>query len=257
MDQDAVTRAAAILAAARSGPLAERLPEDLRPRTAAEAYAIQAAVAAALGERIAGWKVSAMPGYGLCKGILLGSRVFADDAAIPAGLMPMLGIEAEIAFRFDRALPPRADAYQRAEVAAAVTALPAIEVVDTRFRDYDGTPGIERTADFMSNGGFVAGAPRADWRDFDLARLEASVIVNGRVEVRKVGGHAAGDPLLPAIDIANDLRLAGGIPAGMVVTTGTFTGLLPVRPGDRVEAAFAGFGSARLRFVAGSGDNTA
>lgn len=249
MDQAAINRAAARLADARRGPLADRLPEDLRPRTAAEAYAIQLAIAASLGEKIAGWKVSAMPGYGLCKGILLGSRVFSDGAAIPASLMPMLGIEAEIAFRFDRALPPRAAPYEREDVAAAVTAFPAIEVVDTRFRDYEGTPGIERAADFMSNGGFVAGAPRADWRDFDLAKLEASVIVNGKVEVRKVGGHAAGDPLLPAIDLANDLRTAGGIPAGMVVTTGTFTGLLPARPGDRVETSFAGFGAARLHFL--------
>ncbi|MBN8995858.1 MAG: fumarylacetoacetate hydrolase family protein [Rhizobiales bacterium] len=250
MDHDAVTRAAALLAAARSGPLAGRLPEDLRPKTAADAYAIQSATVARLGEEIAGWKVATMPGFGFCKAILMRSRVFRGGDAIPARLMPMLGIEAEIAFRFDRPLPPRAAAYAREEVAAAVTAFPAIEVIDTRFSDYEATPAIERAADFMSNGGFVIGPDRADWRSFDLAKLEASVIVNGKVAARQVGGHAAGDAFLPAIDLANDLRSAGGIEAGMVVTTGTFTGITLVKPGDRVEVAFIGFGSVTVQFAA-------
>jgi 2-keto-4-pentenoate hydratase len=191
-----------------------------------------------------------MPGVGFCKAILLRSRVFADGAAVPARLMPMLGIEAEIAFRVDKALAPRARSYSRDEVAAALTAFPAIEVIDTRFRSYDDIPAIERAADFMSNGGFIAGPDRPDWRDFDLAKLEASVIVNGEVMVRKVGGHAAGDALIPAIDLVNELRTGEGIPAGMVVTTGTFTGITPARPGDRVEVAFTGFGSVSVRFEA-------
>jgi 2-keto-4-pentenoate hydratase len=250
MDPNAVARAASLLADARPGPLLARLPEDLRPRTAADAYAIQSAIVARLGEEIAGWKVASMPGFGLCKGILMRSRVFADGAVVPARLMPMLGIEAEIAFRVDEPLPVRQAPYSRDEVAAAVTAFPAIEVIDTRFRDYEGTPAIERAADFMSNGGFVAGPARADWRAFELPKLEASVVVNGKVAVRKVGGHAAGDALIPAVDLVNELRTGAGVPAGMVITTGTFTGLLPVKPGDRVEAAFTGFGSAIVQFTA-------
>jgi len=250
LDHAAVTRTADLLAAARSGPLVDRLPDGHHPQTSADTYAIQSAIAARLGEKIAGWKVATMPGLGFCKGILLGSRVFGDGATIPARLMPMLGIEAEIAFRFDKELPPRAAAYTREEVAAAVTAFTAIEVIDTRFRDFDGTSAIDRAADFMSNGGFVVGPDRADWQNFDLVKLEASVIVNGKVVVRKVGGHAAGDAFIPAIDLANDLRGAGGIAAGMVVTTGTFTGITKVNPGDRVEVAFTGFGSASVRFQA-------
>jgi 2-keto-4-pentenoate hydratase len=250
LDHAAAERAAALLAAARTGPLLDRLPDDLQPQTSVDTYAIQSAIAARLGEKIAGWKVATMPGLGFCKAILLGSRVFGDGATIPARLMPMLGIEAEIAFRFDKPLPARAAAYTREEVAAAVTAFPAIEVIDTRFRDFDGTPAIDRTADFMSNGGFVVGPDRPDWRNFDLAKLEASVIVNGKIAVRKAGGHAAGDAFIPAIDLANDLRGAGGTPVGMVVTTGTFTGVTKVKPGDRVEVAFTGFGAVTVRFAA-------
>ena len=50
MDHDAIIRAASLLTQARSGPLAERLSEDLRPKTAADAYAIQSAIVGGLGQ---------------------------------------------------------------------------------------------------------------------------------------------------------------------------------------------------------------
>ena len=85
--------------------------------------------------------------------------------------MPLLGMEAEIGFRFLRDAPPRAEAYSYAEVAERVVAFPAIEIVATRYRDYKGTPLIERTADCMSNGAYVVGDDRPDWRSFDLVDI--------------------------------------------------------------------------------------
>lgn len=161
----------------------------------------------------------------------------------------MLGVEAEIAFRFDTPLAPRDRAYERADVAAAVTALPAIEIVDTRFASYEGTPVIERAADFMSNGGLVTGPARNDWRAFDLEKLEASVAVDGVEIVRRVGGAPGGDPMIPAVALVNALRLSGGAPAGMVVTTGSYTGLEYAHRDSAVGARFEGFGAVGLRFV--------
>jgi 2-keto-4-pentenoate hydratase len=251
MDRDAIDRAAKLLdKARRTGNRLDRLPETSRPRNAAEAYAIQLATVTAMGDSVAGWKVAASAEYGLLIGILVRSRVFADGAAIASAGMSMRGVEVEIAFRFDQPLPPRERAYERSEVEAAVTAFPAIEIVDTRYRDYHGMPAIERAADFMSNGGFVAGAARDDWRSFDLAKLEACLTIDGVEIVRRVGGHAAGDPLIPAIALANHLRLSTGIAPGLVTTTGTYTGLEVAGANSVVEGTFAGFGSVTCRFVA-------
>ena len=250
MDQATTKRAAQLLAEAhRTGSHRDRLPADLRPRDTDEAYAIEAAIVAGLGDSIAGWKVAITPDLGVLAGIVLGSRVFANGAAIPAAKMPMLGVEAEIAFRFDRPLPARDTDYGRPDIEAAVTAFAAIEIVDTRFRDYAGTPAIERAADFMSNGGFVEGDIRTDWRAIDLSGLEATLLVDDVEIVRQVGGHATRDPLVPAIALANYLRTRGGIAAGRFVTTGTYTGLNHARPGSQVRARFAGFGSAEMRFT--------
>jgi 2-keto-4-pentenoate hydratase len=98
----------------------------------------------------------------------------------------------------------------------------------------------------VSNGAFVRGAPQPRWRDFDLVTIEASLIVDDDVVVQRNGGHPAGDPLKPAVELVNALRSEGGVRAGQVMTTGTYTGLTFVKPGQTVTAAFDGFGSARV-----------
>jgi len=249
MEQTAILQAAKALHEARqAGTRLDRLPEFAQPQNVADAWAIQLATVKELGETVAGWKVGLSPEHGVFVGILIGSRIFKNGASIAAAEVPMLGIEAEIAFRFDRALPSREREYGREEIAAAVTAFPAIEIVDTRFRDYAATPILERTADFMSNGGFVAGPLRDDWRSFDLAKLEVRLTIDGVERVRRVGGHPTGDPLIPAIALVNVLRASTGVTEGAVATTGSYTGLEYAGRDSTVEVAFTGFREIGCRF---------
>jgi 2-keto-4-pentenoate hydratase len=249
MDAAAIKRAAKMLTEARwPGERRERLPAELRPRSMDEAYAIQLAMVAELGESVAGWKVASVEGLGLLMGIILSSRTFKSPAVVPAVQVPLLGAEAEIAFRFDATLSRRDEPYSRDDVEAATTALAAIEIVDSRFRDYSGTPPIERAADFMSNGGLVVGTIRDDWRSIDLVGIEACLLVEDVEIVRRAGGHATKDPLILAIALSNELRRYDGIRAGQIVTTGTYTGLNYANPGSRVRAGFQGFGSAEVTF---------
>ncbi|HEY1720359.1 MAG TPA: fumarylacetoacetate hydrolase family protein [Magnetospirillaceae bacterium] len=251
MDSSAIAKATEVLLAARrSGELADRFPILSRPTTAEEANSIQEAVAAALGETIAGWKVARLPDFGLLRGIILQSRVFQSGAVVSAAHAPAMGVEAEIAFRFDRAMSPREAEYSRKDVEDCVSAFVAIEIVDSRFKEAHKLPVIERAADCMSNGGFVVGTMRHDWRNFDLSMLAASLLINGKPVVdRQIGGHVTKDPLILAITLANTLRATTGIAAGKVVTTGTFTGIQYAATGDRVQAAFDGFGDAVVSFV--------
>ena len=122
------------------------------------------------------------------RGIILGSRMLASPASLPAADMLPLGIEAEIAFLFDRGLKPRAPEDSAEEVAAATTAVVGIEIVASRFRDYNGTKLLDRAADCMSNGAFIVGMHRPDWRSYDLSGPEATLKVNGHIVVQKTGG---------------------------------------------------------------------
>lgn len=244
MIEDAVQ---ALVQARRTGHRLVALPAAAIPADLAEAHAVQDATVAALGDAVAGWKVAISPQGEVMRGVILRSRLLESPAALPARDVPLLGIEGEIAFRFDRDLPRREAPYTQEEIAAAVTALVGIEIVDTRFESYRDTPPLHRAADCMSNGAFVTGTSRPDWRDHDLAQLEATVRINGTVQVQQRGGHAARDPLRPAIPLVNAL---GKVSAGQIITTGTYTGLIFAKPGDRVVVEFTDFGTAEIHLTA-------
>ena len=212
MNPDAIAGAARVLSESRrSRVLLDALPDAFRPMTLDDAHAIQELTATQLDEPIAGWKVSATPEGRVARGALLRSRLFPSGARVSAAAMPLLGVEAEVAFRFVRDLPPRARPYEYDEVAAAVVALPAIEVVDSRFRGYPNAPLLDRIADCMSNGAFIHGTEQPRWREFDLESLDVELVIDGQSIVHRAGGHPTKDPLLPAVALVNDLRSGTGV----------------------------------------------
>ena len=156
-------------------------------------------------------------------------------------------MEGEIGFRFVRDAPPREAPYSHEEIAERVIAFPALEIVATRYRDYKGTPVIERTADCMSNGAYVVGADRPDWQSFDLVNIGVSLTFGDELIVRRNGGHTAGDPLKPAVDLVNALRASTGVRAGQLMTTGTYTGLNFATPGRRIARRVRGLRHGRSR----------
>lgn len=68
---------------------------------------VQARTAALLGEGIGGWKVERDQSLGVLYGILLQSYCVASGSSLPSIGVPVLGVEAEIAFHLKRDLPAR------------------------------------------------------------------------------------------------------------------------------------------------------
>lgn len=251
MDQASIAKAADLLVAARkTGKLLERLPEGLRPASVSEAALVQDAVLTRLNETPGGWKIAPYAGGGWNYGIMIKSRMWDNGTAIDSKLLTMLGLEAEIAFRFDRDLPPRATDYSTDEVASAMTCLIGMEICDTRFTNMTDPEPLERTADFMVNGGFVSGTLRPDWRTLDLPEVEASLIVNGEVTVKQKGDGPKKKPLERAVAMVNILRHTTGVKTGHVVTCGSYTGMAFAKPGDKIGASFSGLGAVELSFTA-------
>lgn len=250
MKDSAIAEAArSLIEARRTGCPLTALPPGCRPSTIADAHAVQDVVAASLGEVVAGWKVAIASDGAVMRGAILGSRIYSSPAEISATDMPLLGVEAEIAFLFRDDLAPRPAEYSAEEVAEVVSAMVVIEIVDSRFRSYHEAPVLDRLADCMSNGALVCGTLEDHWRGVDLARLEAVLDIDGETVVRCIGGHSAGDPLRPAVALANELRKAAGVRSGQIMTTGTYTGLTFAKPGQAARAAFSGFGSAEVVFT--------
>jgi 2-keto-4-pentenoate hydratase len=237
-----------LLEARRSGTFIAALPRELVPETAEEAYAVQDAVARAMGA-IAGWKVGATgPAVEPNCAPLFADLVAPSPARFPAARFPLGGIEGELAFRFGKALPPRPEPYGEDEVwQAALTLHPAIELVQSRFADLKTQEKLALLADNQANGAFCYGAPVDRWREIDFLRQEARLAIDGGEVARAVGGNAAGHPRRLLAWLANHLSRRGlGLAAGAIVTTGTHTGLVFARAGSTAEVRFPGIGEARL-----------
>ncbi|RDJ21708.1 hypothetical protein DWF00_25475 [Bosea caraganae] len=251
MQASAITEAAQLLVAARreARPLKE-LPPASQPASFAEAAAIQDAIVALLGETVPAYKVAGLTPEASLWSPILGSTIQANPGRFATSLVPLLGIEAEIAYRLKDDVTAADRGMTMAELDARTIIVPTIEVVDTRFVSYDQTPVLHRAADFMSNGGLVYGEPWADGGKQDLTQLAIKLYAGDKLICDTVGGLVAKDPRIPTLAFIQAPGRPDFLPAGTLITAGSYTGLLYAKPGDKVTARFAGYGELSVSFPA-------
>ena len=240
-----------------AGEVIEALPDGCRPRTMAEGYAAQCALAAASGEAVAGWKIAATSTSGQrhinvdgpIAGRLLASRVHHSPGAVAFGANRMAVAEAEFAFVMGAGLPARESAYSVEEVLAAVAALhPAIELPDSRFADFTRAGSAQLVADNACTHEFVLGpAADADWRAIDLAAQRVALTIDGHLATTGTGADALGDPRIALAWIANNHAAQGAaLRAGDIITTGVCGKPTAIAAGSHVVADFGEIGTAEV-----------
>lgn len=180
-------------------------------------------------------------------GVLFDDMAVPDGAEIPQGTVLQPRVEAEVALVLERDLT-----FERHTVAdlirATAFALPAIEVVGSRIRDWD-INIVDTVADNASSGLYVLGGPPALLRDVDLRT--AGMVMERRGEQVSAGAGAAcwGHPLHAALWLANVLASLGDpLRAGDTVLTGALGPMVTAAPGDVFEARIQGLGSVRAVF---------
>ena len=251
--------AATLLLAARHGHSAplHGLPDALRPQTEADAYAIQHAVIARLGP-IGGWKVGSpnpQSTHFTCAPIPAAAIFATISNGAPTSEVTIHGsdrvVEAEIAVRLGQDLPPRDLPYTEADIRAAIaSAHPAIEVLQTRYADLEAAGALAGLADSLSNHSLVLGPAVADWSSVDLDAETVRLLADG-TEIKRGAGNPGGEMLRLVMWLANGgTHWAGGLRAGQVVTTGSWTGKDATGPGQTVVAHFARCGAATVVFAA-------
>lgn len=243
----------------RAGTRLACLPEEIRPGTRAEGYAVQALLETRSVAPLFGWKVAATSKAGQdhigvdgpLAGRLLGENVFANGAELPLRGNQMRVAEPEFAFRMARDLLPRAEPYSVAEVCAAVDTLhPAIELPDSRYDQFTRAGAPQLIADDACAYLFVLGPPApGGWRDFDLAAHKVVGTVDGSLKRDGEGANVLQSPLIALAWLAGELSGLGIIlRAGQIVTTGTCMEPLPIKPGSKITADFGVLGTVSARF---------
>jgi 2-keto-4-pentenoate hydratase len=244
----------------QGGTRLDHLPEDVRPITRADGYAVQARLDQRSAAPLYGWKIAATSKAGQTHiavdgplaGRLLRERVFENGGTVPFGANHMRVAEAEFAFRMERDLAPRAMAYSVAEVLAAVDSLhPAIEIPDSRFNDFTAVGAPQLIADNACAHYFVLGPPASvDWRPIDLSAHTVRGEVVGGVRRDGIGANVLGDPRTALTWLVNELSALGlTLEAHAVVTTGTCLVPLEIQPGDRVAMDFGPLGHVEARLA--------
>jgi 2-keto-4-pentenoate hydratase len=255
MDAARIEQAAEVLFnARRSGVRIAELPHALKPATMEEVRAVIMSVDRRIGESLAGWKFHAKPGKEMCAAPLYASRVFTSPARVPIAVAQTLAMEAEISFRLTRDLPPRGQPYGDEEVLASMLGCVAFEVVDSRYSDLKKMVAAslyEVYADHMANGAFVLGEFRRDWRDFDFTRTRVTMKQGDQVLADQVGGHPNGSPGEALPLFVNWMRERGGLKAGCVIATGSFTSFRLMEADHEVVGQFEGFGEVRAVIASG------
>jgi 2-oxo-3-hexenedioate decarboxylase len=219
--------------------------------SAEDGYAVQADLVSrrlARGDTPAGVKLgftstAKMAQMGISEVII--GRLTRDAAVADGGVLDISGlihprVEPEVAFRIAGAEAPYVDAVA-----------PAVEIIDSRYRDFRFSLG-DVIADNTSAAAYVIGS----WLPLDRTGIgNRGVLLEIDGAVVETGSTAAilGDPMR-AIGRALALaaRLGIPVPAGSILLAGAATAAAPLAGGAHVRATVAGLGTAGFRTTGGA-----
>jgi 2-keto-4-pentenoate hydratase len=180
-------------------------------------------------------------------GHITDDMIFLEHLPIDVSRYLQPKVEPEVAFVLKRPLAGPGVTVHEA-IAAVDFVLPAIEIIDSRIKDWK-IGILDTIADNASSGGIVLGSTPVGLGDLDL-RLSGCILHrNGEVIATGAGGAVLGSPLTSLVWLANTVGPLGiTLEPGHVVLPGSQTSAFAVAAGDTVTARFGGIGSVTARF---------
>jgi 2-keto-4-pentenoate hydratase len=260
---EALRQAAQIIAAARRSltPL-PNLPQGLIPSGIEDGYRIQSEV-----HQLLAGELGALVGYKIgctsevmqkylaiphpCAGGVPARAVHQGGAVLDASAYVRVGVECEIAVRLEKDLVPGAAPFTRDSVADSIACyMPAIEIVDDRYLNWETLGAPTLVADDFFAAGIVLGQPVARSAAPDLVALEGRALINGQERGRGTGADVLGHPHTALAWLANHLASQGtALRAGEIVMTGSLVKTLWLQAGDQATMEFSGLGTVQVTFA--------
>jgi 2-keto-4-pentenoate hydratase len=227
-----------------------------------DAYQIQIAqinAKVANGEKIVGKKIGltseamqkmfnvTTPDYGH----LLDSMMYVDGETIFIDGLVQPKLESEIGFVLKKDL--KGPGVSVTDVIDATEyVVPAIEVVDSRIRDWK-IAFEDTVADNGSSARAILGGKPMSLESLDLHHIGMVMSKNGKQIDTAAGAAVMGNPIRAVAWLANAVGEYGiSLKAGEVILSGAFTAAVPIEEGDTFTAEFAHIGSVSVVFEKGS-----
>jgi 2-keto-4-pentenoate hydratase len=183
-------------------------------------------------------------------GVLLDDMEFLDGDTVPAGRLIQPKVEAEVAFVVGRELKSEAPSWGEF-LASLACALPAIEIVDSAIVDWK-ISLVDTVADNASSGLYLLGHQPVAIGQLAASELGMQMSVNGAVVSVGSGAACLGHPLRAAFWLARTMAARGeALREGELILSGALGPMVPVAPGDLVQARIGGLGACGVRFEGG------
>lgn len=180
-------------------------------------------------------------------GVLFADMRVADGGTVPAGRLLQPKVEAEIAFILSADLDD--DLSDDAVRAAAGVAVPAIEIVDSRIRDWS-IGIVDTVADNGSSALFVLGENRIPVAEIDFVSRTMQLTEDGATVSRGRGADCLGSPLIALQWLARTSRDNGApLRAGHIVLSGALGPMVPAKSGSTYTTTIDGIGSVAVSFA--------
>ena len=183
-----------------------------------------------------------------CYGFLADYFSLADGAEVPFDQLIHPKVEAEIAFVTNRELSGKNVTVDEV-LAATELVVPAVEIIDSRYRDFK-FDLISVQADNSSSTRFVVGSHAAKPEDFDWSTLGVVMQKNGEIVELGAGAAVLDHPAASVAMLAAMLAERNEvIPAGTFIMTGGITAAVLVERGDSIVVRYQGLGTVTMKFV--------
>lgn len=156
-------------------------------------------------------------------------------------------IEPEIAFIFDKEVSGPTNTVADILEATRYVA-PAMEIIDSRYRNFDFTYA-DVIADNSSSSRYIVGDTFYRVDELDLRLMGMVFKKNGEVVATSAGAAVMGHPARAIAWMANKLAKRGqSIQAGEIVLSGALSGAVTISPGDQFTVELDGIGSLEAVF---------
>lgn len=126
-------------------------------------------------------------------------------------------------------------------LAACSKIFAALEILDSRYRQFKYFSLQDVIADNSSSSHFVRGESLDDFSSLDLNHLKMTMSINGQVAHEGRSDAISGDPVLSVVQLVDLLAQNGkALPAGSLVLAGAATPAVALEPGMKVNLEVEG-----------------
>jgi 2-oxo-3-hexenedioate decarboxylase len=175
--------------------------------------------------------------------LLESMRMSDDDLQLERFIHPR--VEPEFAFLFNKNLEGM-DVTEEEVWKATECIMPAIEVIDSRYRDFSFNL-IDVVADNASSAKFLVSDKSYSPFQYHWEKIRVTMKLNDYTVQEGVGSDVMGHPVRSIIELVHMLHQSGnGIELGMIVLTGGITEAIHVSSRDVVTVEFEGLETLKL-----------